>query len=669
MLFFWYLHQLIGKENTNSGYMRKKKTLITALAGCFALISTCNISLVYAEEIFTAPSVIEMSAESVESDIQKQEGIVDEMESFSDEATTDAESAMDDETLVTETELLEEESDTDHIDNTDSGSSEKEEESEDLKEEKTESEESEDAETQTENESTLAAPYGEAALAAEYEEITSLDLTQTYYFQYSETDEGERDEYIDSAVLSFELDTGFSAQTIQTGTWNGFDGMLCIRLYGKAGGLVATQSVYQGDSLDVSGYEDVSRIEILSERYSDEIADVSVSGIIDKKAVGDPISFSAVYMSGDLNSNHASAKILTPTTYINLPLPEVKTSADSVYYGDSLVLSIGEYICDYSEQIKEFAINIRIPEGMQAEGLRVPDFTDASVTVFTDGEEAEVQQGTAVVSNTVSEVSIVVKPVGGLILQESDMSITLIAVAEEKKNCEIKSSVSFRFFDGTEKELNIDEATVEMKGIYSEIDPEPEPDPQPEPSPQPEPDPSEEQKEDETADKDTETAKENSNEVTQEKVLPVVIKVVDHTGLDIGNTTASVVGTRNTGSIFDSIYASDSGQSASEYFEKEKIETASVEDASAVVKELQEKANEAENSYRHREKKADTSQMSEKESDEKSGSKSSGIVVPALISLAIAAVITVLLIYLGIRRKQNEQGTAETTESDEKESI
>ena len=133
--------------------------------------------------------------------------------------------------------------------------------------------------------------------------------------------------------------------------------------------------------------------------------------------------------------------------------------------------------------IQSFTIKMDIPSRMITDRIYLPQFENASMTLYVDGTERKINEDDSYnVNSKVTSIEVAVS-VNGEIKQTRDMTVEMrntSAIAGDEK---ISASISGRLEDNTSVTAVPDSAPFHCSGSTVAPDPDPDPDPDPEPDP------------------------------------------------------------------------------------------------------------------------------------------------------------------------------------------
>lgn len=494
-----------------------------------------------------------------------------------------------------------------------------------------------------EEEATKEIPSGTLLIKPDKEEITSLDIQESFAFVYAGT---KKEDVLlpDSSKLQILLSEGFLLNQVSTGKWNGTDGGVTVSFVDPDGTVIETVTFAQDQAIDASLLGTVKRIVFVTDSYSDSIEGILFEGKLDDKTCGDPYVIHAVYGSQDDSVIYAVEEKSISTTYITLPIPVLNSSNKELHTGYVSEIQMSDYAAD--RDVEELTIKISVPDGITVNGVKVPEFDHADTTVWVDGRQITETDSFDKESDTISLIEIKVKPENGIITQTDVFKLFFRNDLEDEGILSMKGTAEFQFSDGTKKSFSLKDLNFVLKGIYTSPSEEIEPDPgtEDEPSDEPAVSPDEEPIEDENPD-DDEKEPEKKDEPERKPIH--ILEVIDHVGLGSGILSASV----DTGIDYFSIFNPDSEEDEYVYITDNKPVTERIKDVSAEYKDKKDDSD----------KKKPDNQKDEKTSGWKSTRTEKGkniynrnVLIPAVCIAGVLLGLRILLHVIGRVRKRKE---------------
>lgn len=326
------------------------------------------------------------------------------------------------------------------------------------------------------------------------------------------------------------------------------------------------------------------------------------------------------------------------------PSDTVSVSANELYQGEQTVLEADGFYDEDAEGILHEIFVITVPSELTAGTLTKPVFENAEVTVLVDGEEIESEVEVINLAQKAKQIGIKVKSVGNILQQMEKLVLTLYNDTSAETESVIKTALHKFFEDGSVDVTDIQRLTVVLKGIKPVSEPDIGTPPEREPEYPEEQEPVEDPG-DKPLDEDEKQDTEEEEEKPQKNPVEHIFEVIDNSGLNLMDSTVNVQDNKNL--IFSSREESDDEVADMSFFEKEKIQSASVDE---VGEEFTNKSSNTDSTDEGQENPSDGWKVIKVE---KQNEKSSPV---RMILLAVAAAALALIVPLAIRRRRNCKG-------------
>lgn len=325
----------------------------------------------------------------------------------------------------------------------------------------------------------------------------------------------------------------------------------------------------------------------------------------------------------------------------------VSISANEMYQGDETTLEADGFCDEDAKEILHEVFVITIPLQLTTGTLTKPVFEDAEVTVLIDGEEILTEEEVIDLGVKVEEIGIRVKPLGDVLKQMQKLVLTLANGSSEESESVVETVLHRFFKDGSEESTELQLITVQLKGIRPVTEPDAGTDIDREleteiPEGQ-EPGIIEIPEE-----KQDEKKEESDSEETKPQKTPVeqIVEIIDHSGQNLMESTASVQGSSNHSISTSTALANRTF--GLDWLSPQKIETASVEEVDESFKDKDVGSNHEDEDYRK------GSVIWKENKPDKQSEKENSIPVPAIL-LAVAAAAGALFVPLAKKRQSNSK--------------
>lgn len=407
----------------------------------------------------------------------------------------------------------------------------------------------------------VSASSGSLSISQSVDKISGKSQDQEYVFDF--VSDGKTS-YSDGTKLKIHIAKGYTPSSFSVGDWSNYEGSLKYTVYGiNDNDVLAEADVSENDVIDLSGYTNISGIDVMAEESVSEntnISDTSISGTLNAEETGRSYKINAAYLKADGNGGYepiSEAEKETDCSYYQFSKPVLTANPTTAGQLDAVNAVLSGISGEGNLGIQSFTIKMNIPSRMITDRIYLPQFENASMTLYVDGTERKINEDDSYnVNSKVTSIEVAVS-VNGELKQTRDMTVEMrntSAIAGDEK---ISASISGRLEDNTSVTAVPDSASFHCNGSTVVPDPDPDPDPDPEPDPgtdpivKPDPKPSNPStkpstvipgnKTDSTKDNNTQSGKTETN------------KIVDFSGLNLVSTKAD-----GTEPIMASVMQSDS---------------------------------------------------------------------------------------------------------------
>ena len=312
--------------------------------------------------------------------------------------------------------------------------------------------------------------------------------------------------------------------------------------------------------------------------------------------------------------------------------PQIHVSSQELYQGEETELEVDGLNEDDTSDILYELLTLTIPQGLITTRLTVPVFEDSEITVWIDGEEVTTEEQVTDIGRAAEKIEVSVKPIGNILTQVQKMVLHMVNGSSEQSEVRFESVLERFFKDGSQMQTNLDSVSILLKGILPVDDPEIQPEPS-EPSEGEEIPAIPEEQTEETDESKEETVVPVLPSKDETKAEPTVIyEIVDYSGLNLMEANASA--SDNRWLLFLDEREADEHESGIEFFQKKKIETASVDDASQEISVTENRTDNS--SSKENDNGLDPVTRQEKEMGIQTEEKSNPV-LPILLAVAAAA--------------------------------
>ena len=337
----------------------------------------------------------------------------------------------------------------------------------------------------------VSANSGTLSISQSIDKISSKSQKQEYDFDF--VSDGKTD-YEDGTKLEIHVAKGFTPSTLSIGDWSDYDGTLKYKVYGiNDNDVLIEEDVSENDVIDLSGYTTVSGIEITagdSVSADTNISDASISGTLNAGETSRSYKMSAAYLGADETGNYqpiSEAEKETDCSYFQLSKPVLTADPSTVGQLDAVNAVLSGIGGEGNLGIQSFTIKMNIPSRMITDRIYLPQFENASMTLYVDGTERKINADDSYnVNSKVTSIEVAVS-VNGEIKQTRNMTVEMRNTSATAGDEKITATISGRLEDNTSVTAVPDSAPFHCNG--STITPAPDPDPEPDPEPEPGDDP------------------------------------------------------------------------------------------------------------------------------------------------------------------------------------
>lgn len=262
----------------------------------------------------------------------------------------------------------------------------------------------------------------------------------------------------------------------------------------------------------------------------------------------------------------------------------VSISADELFQDDDTTIEADNVFDESTENILHEIFILNIPNELTAGKLTVPVFENSEVTILLDDEETFPDSEIISIVSKPEKIGIKVKPLGDVLNQVQKLVLTLVNTSLEQSEIRIESLLHRFFKDGSDEQTAFEDISIYLKGIRPITEPDTETDLEPSPDYPEEPEPGmDEEPEEKPVDEEEKSEDDKELEKPQKKPIEQIFQVIDHSGMNLLEANVSVLDTNRL--IFSSGDRSEETVSGTSLFEKEKVETASVDDADEYIRD------------------------------------------------------------------------------------
>ena len=298
------------------------------------------------------------------------------------------------------------------------------------------------------------------------EELSKTRERQAYRFSCS-LDGKDETEY--TGCIEIAYGEGFHAESLRTGEWGSYDGILEIQGYSRDEREIFTMSDTVREDIDISGYENVSKIVItMSERMpgATGIHGLEVSGEIGADEAGREIKVSGRYCGIDEDGSKVllgEGDVATVCNRYQAGTPEIKVAPDSVDYLGDTEFSVSRLSGEGFSTVSEYTVLVHIPERMYVDNVCLPDFDNAGCTLYADGERQDTKDTLVYMNRRMKELKLKIMPGAGNFTQTGDMAVRMRNTGREEGEEQVYVTVSYTYGNGISDSVDSEMHTIRFK--------------------------------------------------------------------------------------------------------------------------------------------------------------------------------------------------------------
>lgn len=283
------------------------------------------------------------------------------------------------------------------------------------------------------------------------DKVSSVKQEQKYTFNV--TSDGAT-AYKNGTTLKIDFEKGFNLGSFSTGDWSDYEGTLKYKIYDTSG-TVEEKSATEKEVIDLSKYTSISSIEVIADEEipkDTEITDAFVSGILDVNEIDKTYTIKASYLTTDEAGDDKSifeTKKETICTYYQFEKPTLTVSPTTINQSETVKAVLSGIFGEGNLSVNSFNIKMDIPSRMITETIELPQFENETTTLYVDGKECKVEDGTTYkVSGKISSIEIKVT-VNGEIKQTKEMSIEMKNTSATEGDESIKATIEGTLENGS----------------------------------------------------------------------------------------------------------------------------------------------------------------------------------------------------------------------------
>lgn len=274
----------------------------------------------------------------------------------------------------------------------------------------------------------VRAQSGELNITQRVSKLADPVQEQEYTFSY--LSDGTEN-YSGGVRMELSFPNGFTANTLRTGNWAGYDGNLVVSVYQNGGALAFRTAAGEGSDVDLSSYPNAKQITIEPESRavtSPNVSDLRLLGRIDAAVAGDSLGMTGIYYGsadGTAYDVLSSQTIVTDCKVYRLDPPALTVDNSILDYLGNAQIALDGIKGSGDVGASKVNLTVSIPERMLVESVTLPEFQNASLKLFVNGRECDLSENHVYINSTATSFLLEVTPEAGELLQISPMLIQM----------------------------------------------------------------------------------------------------------------------------------------------------------------------------------------------------------------------------------------------------